>query len=94
MLSEAQVVELTEFISNNRPSKYDDYSISNFDLENGKEIYERMKTEKGDIYEIFGSDALGYLCYSLFKDGKNKIYLISVSMDRLSSYCELPIWPY
>lgn len=54
--------------------------ISNEDLQYGKTVFSTLKTEKGPLYEHFGSDGCGYVSYGLYKSKSDKIYIICVSL--------------
>jgi hypothetical protein len=69
-------------------NKYN-FSISYRDIYDGVECYKRMKEIDGPQYEIFGSNGMGYTCYSLYKSPENKIYLIEVSFQTPISFMEL-----
>jgi len=84
-LIEEQYNELEDFIQKTESENYIN-AISHYDLENGKNIYNLMKTEKGPKYEIFGSDGCGYHCYALYKARNDNIYFIYVSIQTLKNW--------
>jgi hypothetical protein len=68
---ELQINLLEEFISNNRCLS--EPAISNGDLINGKQIYKEILDKSTPHYECFGSDALGYISYGLYKSIDKKV---------------------
>ena len=88
-LSEDCITELEEFIVENMSSPRDKIcgGLSRNDLLYGVNIYKKIKTISGPYYEIFGSNALGYTCYSLYKSKDGNIYIVQVNMQKLDSYC-------
>ena len=88
-ITEEQITVLDTFISNNEPDpndKEESRGISIDDLKNGINEYKILRKKKGPEYEIFGSNAMGYNCYSLYKSRQNKIYVFSVYMQTLKTY--------
>jgi len=70
---------LDTFIENNQPTDgIYGMSISHKDLVSGKELYNEMKNDPKIHYEIFGSNGMGYTCFSLYKNKENQIYLIKI----------------
>jgi hypothetical protein len=87
-ITEEQITVLDTFISNNEPDPNDKdfHGLSICDLENGKNEYKILREKKGPEYEIFGSNAMGYNCYSLYKSRQNTIYVFTVYMQSPQSY--------
>jgi hypothetical protein len=73
---------IDSFISSGKNSGYP--GISNGDLLNGQKIYNSMKNKNGPLYNIFGSDALGYITYGLYKSASNKVYVMTYSFPAYS----------
>lgn len=74
-LSKEQTDIIEEFILTGKNSYP---AISNRDLANGKQMYLSMKNEVGPIYNIFGSDGYGYVCYGLYKSLSGKMYVTTL----------------
>lgn len=78
-ISEQQIIALENFISSGEKSHYPAISIC--DLKYGKTIYNRIITESGPDYQIFGSDGCGYICYGRYKSKENKIYVVTATTN-------------
>jgi hypothetical protein len=80
--------KLDEFISKTNPAKtVEDFYISNADLIDGKDVYNKMRATSRPSYEIFGSD--GYSSYSLYMSSAEKIYLCEIDCQNPSKYIEI-----
>jgi hypothetical protein len=71
--------ELDKFIAETPPSdNILDFSISDRDLCDGKNMYNTMKNDPNPKYEIFGSNSYGYQCFGLYKSKDKNMYIIKV----------------
>ena len=89
-MSDIEVISarLDEFISKTKPVEtVGEFYISIADLIDGKEVYNKMQSRSGRIYEIFGSD--GYSSYALYKSSAEKIYLCEIDCQTPSKYIEI-----
>lgn len=83
-LSESQIQEVEQFINSGRDMSMP--SISNCDIPSAVRCYNEIVDEPNTTYKIFGSNGMGYLCYAYYKARNNSIYIISVSIQQLSSF--------
>ena len=83
-LDDSKKNELEQFIQNNIPGGYP--SISFPDYPTAKRYLETIKNDEPGSYYIFGSNGMGYLCYAYYKALNSQIYVITVSIQSLSSY--------
>jgi hypothetical protein len=86
-LDDSMKNELEEFIKNNKPREYP--SISLPDYPTAKSYLETIKNDEPGSYYKFGSNGMGYLCYAYYKALNSEIYVITVSIQSLSSYALL-----
>jgi hypothetical protein len=86
-LSEELYNSLEEFIYKNEPKKSIPYALSILDLDNGKILYNKMKTlDKTPLYEIFASIGFGYTNFALYKCPLEIIYIIVIQLQTFTSY--------
>jgi hypothetical protein len=78
--------ELDNFISNTKPDIILDHALSIRDLQAGKQLYNQMKKDEKQKYEIFGYNAMGYTCFALYQNKEKNIYFIIVNIQTLSNY--------
>ena len=81
---------LDTFIDNNQPTDgISRMSISHKDLVSGKKLYNEMKNDPKIHYEIFGSNGMGYTCFSLYKNKENQIYLIEIVGNKPTNFVKI-----
>ena len=88
VLSEEEIKILEKYIVTHEPSQDDRIvtSISRNDLIYGKYIYKTLHDKPVTHIEIFGSNAFGYTCYSLYKARNRKIYVIQTYMQMVQAF--------
>ena len=91
MLSEELIQIVEEFIAENEPTKHNDIKggISCNDLLCGKDMYNQIKLKNSPDLEKFGSNALGYTCYSWYNSVSGQIYVFNIYMGALMSYVKI-----
>jgi len=70
---------LDEFIAKTPPT--DDlgqFYISGRDLYDGKKLYNKMKNDPEQNYEIFGSNGNGCTCFGIYKSNDKNMYIIVI----------------
>lgn len=78
---------IEDFINKSKPDdSIHSFAISYRDLDNGKILYNKMINNNKQHYEIFGSNAMGYTCFALYKSLNNIIYMIVVSIQTPTHY--------
>jgi len=80
---------LDNFIANNEPKDEIEESISVRDLSSGRNLYNEIKNSQETSYDIFGSNAMGYTCFALYKSKEQKIYLIIVKLQTPVCYIKV-----
>jgi len=78
------LIELDDFIKNNKETDDIFCKISSRDLKNGKKIYNKMKEIQNTSYQIFGGN--GYVSYGLYRSKEQIIYLIKVNIQTIIDY--------
>jgi hypothetical protein len=69
--------KLDEFIAQTPPTeKINDFKISGIHLYEGKKLYNKMKDNPEQNYEIFGHNSGGYTCFYLYKSNDKNMYII------------------
>jgi len=82
--------ELDKFIAETPPSdNIRDFSISDRDLCDGKNMYNTMKNDPNPKYEIFGSNGCGYQCFGLYKSKDKNMYIIEVNVQTPVHYVKI-----
>ena len=81
---------LDKFISETKSSdNINDFSISCKDLHCGKKMYNKMKNDPKQNYDIFGSNGCGYTCFGLYKSKDQNIYIIVVDVQTPIHYIKI-----
>jgi hypothetical protein len=78
------LIEIDDFIKNNKETDDIFCKISSRDLKNGKKIYNKMKEIQNTSYQIFGGN--GYVSYGLYRSKEQIIYLIKVNIQTVIDY--------
>ena len=86
MLSLEKIQQIEAFISQNKPDEYLP-CLSSYIIENALTAYHETLKSPENTYEIFGST--GFTTYAMYKSSDNKIFLISVMIQKLVSYIEI-----
>ena len=91
MLSEELIQIVEAFIAENEPNINNAIKdgISCNDLLYGKNMYNQIKLKNSPDIEKFGSNALGYTCYSLYNSVSGQFYVFNVYMGALMSYVKI-----
>ena len=88
-MSQTLVEILEEYISTNKLLEKHSYlGMKINDAINGKALYTRLEEHKDmkQNYEIFGSNASGQTCFSLYRSINQNIYLFVVIYQEIKSY--------
>jgi hypothetical protein len=80
---------LDNFIANNSPVNKINDAISIIDLHSGKELYNKIKNTYKPHYEIFGSNGMGYTCFSIYKNIEDTIYLFVINIQTPIYYIKI-----
>ena len=63
--------------------------LSIIDLEYAKEKYNKIKNANNACYISFGSEAHGFIFYTLYKSKSNKIFIFKLTLKAIHSYIEI-----
>lgn len=89
-LTLAEYNKIDRFISSNKSSNNNEFSISCDDLDRGKNMYNNLKNVSEPKQHInFGSDSCCYTVYSLYRSLSGKIYVLTLSMNKITNYIEI-----
>jgi hypothetical protein len=75
-----------KFITNENP-RFPSISYRYYD--NALQIYNMLKTEPVNSYEIFASNGMGYQSFGMYKANNEKIYIVEARMNSLSYVYEI-----
>ena len=84
-----RINEIELFLKNNKESNILSKPISIFDLNYGKEEYDKLTEISGPYYITFGYEAYGFIFYTLYKSKTNKIYILKLTLKAIHSYIEI-----
>ena len=76
--------ELEIFISSNKPTTR--YTLSYTALDDGKNMYTKLKNKTGPTYEVFSVSGHGYTEHLLYKSRNGDIHVVEIFIYTPKSY--------